>query len=636
MAKQLFGWADQPDVNVARDGTLSARASTLLDALNEILGDFGYVPIVSVKANGAWLADPSKILDELREILRTLDDVPGGAETAIGTASTVASTFLDSLYEIRRILDAVPVVTEKPARASLGGASTGLDSPDGTLCDGGSAPVVTETPNDMPTTGGAPGLNSRNEILRDIGNEPVVPEKSNDMPTAGESTSIDSLDEILRDTDDVPVVPEKFVAAAPEKPIQVIPNWRATSADGKDELNAPALGLMACTPLESAVAIAAHLASTSPSAMSIPQTIAAPTSRRRYLALATGIALAVGMSFFIPFAPPGDRILPPAVTETFAQSINTVIVWSKNWRAAPSLTATEAKLVLERGVAATAWAPSKATADPPSAVELDSASSPTTESDFSPDLLTPIGSSPSRPKASDLAGETGVRKTSPLPTGPAAPEMAASGAAVAKAPPTSAIAADRAPGAKVVAAAVPAIAPASLPAIPEAAQVIPEGPGTSAPLLKSQSISVAAIPPLLPPELPDATVGRAASSGSDASKPAQGKITEQRNETQSLSSVAPRIQRTTDLTASTGMREQGDAQMIKGDISTARLYYGVAAANGDADAALSLGNTYNPAFLVRLGVLGMRGDVTEATDWYHRAQALGSGDAERALQTLPQ
>ncbi len=84
------------------------------------------------------------------------------------------------------------------------------------------------------------------------------------------------------------------------------------------------------------------------------------------------------------------------------------------------------------------------------------------------------------------------------------------------------------------------------------------------------------------------------------------------------------------------MREQGDAQMIKGDISTARLYYRVAAANGDADAALSLGNTYNPAFLVRLGVLGMSGDVTQATEWYHRAQALGSGDAERALQTLSQ
>jgi len=82
------------------------------------------------------------------------------------------------------------------------------------------------------------------------------------------------------------------------------------------------------------------------------------------------------------------------------------------------------------------------------------------------------------------------------------------------------------------------------------------------------------------------------------------------------------------------MRDQGDAQMIKGDVSTARLYYQVAAAGGDADAALSLGNSYNPAFLAQLGVLGMRGDIAEAAEWYRRAQALGSRDAERALQTL--
>jgi len=81
---------------------------------------------------------------------------------------------------------------------------------------------------------------------------------------------------------------------------------------------------------------------------------------------------------------------------------------------------------------------------------------------------------------------------------------------------------------------------------------------------------------------------------------------------------------------------EGDAAMIKGDIAAARLFYQSAAAKGNAAAALRLGNSYNPAFLARLGVLGMRGDAAAAATWYRRARELGDPDADRALLSLEQ
>lgn len=76
-------------------------------------------------------------------------------------------------------------------------------------------------------------------------------------------------------------------------------------------------------------------------------------------------------------------------------------------------------------------------------------------------------------------------------------------------------------------------------------------------------------------------------------------------------------------------------RILEGDIASARLFYERAAAAGDARAALALGNSFNPAFLRRLGVLGMEGDAAAAARWYRRARALGDPDAEKALKTLP-
>lgn len=83
------------------------------------------------------------------------------------------------------------------------------------------------------------------------------------------------------------------------------------------------------------------------------------------------------------------------------------------------------------------------------------------------------------------------------------------------------------------------------------------------------------------------------------------------------------------------LRQAGDVKIQEGDIASARLFYERAADAGDARAALYLGNSFNPAFLERLGVLGMHGDVVMAAQWYRRALVLGSPEAGKALRTLP-
>ncbi len=75
-------------------------------------------------------------------------------------------------------------------------------------------------------------------------------------------------------------------------------------------------------------------------------------------------------------------------------------------------------------------------------------------------------------------------------------------------------------------------------------------------------------------------------------------------------------------------------KIIEGDLASARLFYERAAEAGDARAALDLGNSFNPGFLDRLGVLGMRGNAVVAARWYRRAHVLGDPDAEKALRTL--
>jgi TPR repeat protein len=76
---------------------------------------------------------------------------------------------------------------------------------------------------------------------------------------------------------------------------------------------------------------------------------------------------------------------------------------------------------------------------------------------------------------------------------------------------------------------------------------------------------------------------------------------------------------------------RGDALFSNGDIASARLCYERAAEAGDAQGALRLGETYDPAFLARVHLTGVRSDGTAAARWYRHARDLGAIEAEILL-----
>jgi hypothetical protein len=80
--------------------------------------------------------------------------------------------------------------------------------------------------------------------------------------------------------------------------------------------------------------------------------------------------------------------------------------------------------------------------------------------------------------------------------------------------------------------------------------------------------------------------------------------------------------------------DRGKADLMDGDISAARLLLQRAADAGNADAALTLGSTYDPSVLARLGAFGVQGDAAQAREWYQKAKALGSGFASEQLAKL--
>jgi hypothetical protein len=79
---------------------------------------------------------------------------------------------------------------------------------------------------------------------------------------------------------------------------------------------------------------------------------------------------------------------------------------------------------------------------------------------------------------------------------------------------------------------------------------------------------------------------------------------------------------------------RGKADLADGDISAARLLLRRAADAGSAEAALTLGSTFDPLVIARLGAFGVQADVAKAREWYQRAAALGSDVASAQLARL--
>jgi hypothetical protein len=79
---------------------------------------------------------------------------------------------------------------------------------------------------------------------------------------------------------------------------------------------------------------------------------------------------------------------------------------------------------------------------------------------------------------------------------------------------------------------------------------------------------------------------------------------------------------------------QGLVALAAGDIVGARLYLERAADSGDVRAFMVLGETYDPASLARMGVLGVKGDAAKARDYYAKALAAGMGAARERMAAL--
>jgi hypothetical protein len=79
---------------------------------------------------------------------------------------------------------------------------------------------------------------------------------------------------------------------------------------------------------------------------------------------------------------------------------------------------------------------------------------------------------------------------------------------------------------------------------------------------------------------------------------------------------------------------EGLVAFAKGDIATARAFFVSAASAGDARALVGLGDTFEPATLTRLGVVGLKGDEAKARDYYSRALAAGATGARERIASL--
>jgi hypothetical protein len=82
------------------------------------------------------------------------------------------------------------------------------------------------------------------------------------------------------------------------------------------------------------------------------------------------------------------------------------------------------------------------------------------------------------------------------------------------------------------------------------------------------------------------------------------------------------------------MLSQGDAAFGVGDIASARLFYERAADAGSGEAALRLGETYDPNFLERAKLRSVHGDPKAAIQWYRRAKELGLAEADILLKGI--
>jgi hypothetical protein len=80
--------------------------------------------------------------------------------------------------------------------------------------------------------------------------------------------------------------------------------------------------------------------------------------------------------------------------------------------------------------------------------------------------------------------------------------------------------------------------------------------------------------------------------------------------------------------------KRAEALIASGDIAAGRLVLRRPANDGDAQAAIAMAGTYDPAVLEKLGVHGVVADIAIARAWYEKARRFGATDATHRLDVL--
>lgn len=97
---------------------------------------------------------------------------------------------------------------------------------------------------------------------------------------------------------------------------------------------------------------------------------------------------------------------------------------------------------------------------------------------------------------------------------------------------------------------------------------------------------------------------------------------------------APLVQRPEEATLIGDLIAHGNKMVSVGYFPGARAYFQRAAEAGSGEAALALGETYDPGFIAQMGAQGIRPGPDQAIAWYERAKALGAAGADDKIATL--
>jgi hypothetical protein len=94
------------------------------------------------------------------------------------------------------------------------------------------------------------------------------------------------------------------------------------------------------------------------------------------------------------------------------------------------------------------------------------------------------------------------------------------------------------------------------------------------------------------------------------------------------------VLRPEETTLVTDLIAHGNKMVAVGYFPGARAYFGRAAEAGSGDAALAMGETYDPSFIAKMDAQGIKPEPEQAIAWYERAKALGAAGAEDKITAL--